>query len=804
MIEISTDLVEYSVDRSGDPVIHIFGRDKDGNAQQINVYGFRPYFYTSIDPNALTTTEEDPWIDEIELTSTQVNIQGDPVWKVFLKSPYHATIAQQKFVHYEADISYADRFVIDTGINNGVRAPSSECLVSEIEPINIITPLRVCIIDIEVDSQHIFPKPEKNKINCVTCHDSFTGVYDIFYLVNDENNIRDASALTCNTWFDPERIRLHVFLTEQDMLKALQEYVKTIDPDVLTGWNFTDFDMPYIMKRMDVLGLKPMEMGRLRGRFNPQWCSLKGRSEFDMLGGYKKITGGGKMSYRLDAIAEEEVDEHKVRYSGTIHDLWRDDPAKLIEYNWKDVELCVKIDAKVRIVDFCRMLARHVGCSIDRALHNSKIVDMYILNYAHGRYVLPSAPKLMAEDDKFEGATVMDPFSGLEEYVIVLDLDSMYPTIMDTINASPETKDQDGKYHAPNGVRFKDKPDGITREIMRKLSKERKELKKIRDSYEEHDSEYVLYDMQQRVIKEIMNSYYGVSGYIKFRLYDQDFGGAVTSTGRAIINHTKQIVERHGYTVLYGDTDSVFVKLNVTSKEEALKIGFEIAEIVNASYDAFAHETLGVTEHKIHIKFEKLYRRFFQTGRKKRYAVHIIWKEGVDFDKTDISGFEFKRSDTPAVVKRVQFTLLEKIIHGEDEDEIKTYLRDEIRKYRSGKYSLDEIGIPGGISKDLDAYDKPDSCVRGAIYANTYLNAHFGAGSKPKRVYISTVKRQYPKTDVVCFEYGDEVPDVFVIDIKKMFEKSFRGPIERITKALGWEWEEFDPSMTTLASFGLS
>ena len=96
--------------------------------------------------------------------------------------------------------------------------------------------------------------------------------------------------------------------------------------------------------------------------------------------------------------------------------------------------------------------------------------------------MLPSAPKLMAEDDKFEGATVMDPFSGLEEYVIVLDLDSMYPTIMDTINASPETKDQDGGYHAPNGVRFKDKPDGITREIMRKLSKERKELKKIRDS----------------------------------------------------------------------------------------------------------------------------------------------------------------------------------------------------------------------------------------------------------------------------------------------------------------------------------
>ena len=165
--------------------------------------------------------------------------------------------------------------------------------------------------------------------------------------------------------------------------------------------------------------------------------------------------------------------------------------------------------------------------------------------------------------------------------------------------------------------------------------------------------------MQQRVIKEIMNSYYGVSGYIKFRLYDQDFGGAVTSTGRAIINHTKQIVERHGYTVLYGDTDSVFVKLNVTSKEEALKIGFEIAEIVNASYDAFAHETLGVTEHKIHIKFEKLSTVLPDWEKEAVCGAYHLEGRG-RLDKTDISGFEFKRSDTPAVVKRVQFTLLEK------------------------------------------------------------------------------------------------------------------------------------------------
>ncbi len=982
MIKISTDLIEYSVDKSGNPTIHVFGRDIDGNAQQINVHGFRPYFYTSIDPNALTTTENDPWIDEIETTSNSVNIHNEPVWKIFLKNPYHTSIARQKFIHYEADVLYTDRFVIDTKTNTGICVPSTDCSVFEIEPIDIVTPMRVCIIDIEADSHEVFPTPDKNKINCITCHDSFTNEYDIFYLINDENGIRDKAILTEGEWFDPNTMRLRIFLTEQDMLKSLQEYIKVVDPDVLTGWNFTDFDMPYIMKRMDVLGLKPMDMGRLPGRFNPDWCSLKGRSEFDMLGGYKKITGGGKSSYRLDAIAEDEIGEHKVHHTGTIHELWRDEPAKFIEYNWKDVELCVKIDAKVKIVEFCRMLARHVGCSIDRSLHNSKIVDMYLLNYAHGRYVLPSTPKVISEDDKFEGATVMEPFSGLEEYIAVFDLTSMYPMIMDTINASPETKDPDGEYCAPNGVRFKSKPDGVTREIMRKLFKDRKRLKETRDAYEEHDPEYNLYDMQQRVLKEIMNSYYGVSGYIKFRLYDQEIGGAVTSTGRAIIEHTKNVVKQIGYEVLYGDsvagdslirisniygqkalypiekmfkrvtsvskegkeyyfppeeiftpsidnhmhlvnarisyvmrhkaqkqmyritffpteyqtpeyldvtedhsvfrynsnseklkfdrvkptelkqydamilyipkeeddydalsdyttvmvktvtpigydgyvydigvddaahrffandilvhnTDSVFAKLYVDNKEDALVLGKKIEAALNASYDDFARETFGVPEHKFHIKFEKLYRRFFQSGRKKRYAVHIIWKEGVDFDTVDISGFEFKRSDTPAVIKQVQYTLLEKIIRGDKEKDIKDYLRDEIKKYRAGIYPLDEIGIPGGISKELDQYERPDANIRGALYSNKHLNTHFGAGSKPKRIYISNVKRKYPRTDVICFEYGSEVPDVFVVDLKTMFEKSFRGPVERITKALGWEWEEFDPSMTTLACFGI-
>ena len=60
------------------------------------------------------------------------------------------------------------------------------------------------------------------------------------------------------------------------------------------------------------------------------------------------------------------------------------------------------------------------------------------------------------------------------------------------------------------------------------------------------------------------------------------------------------------------------------------------------------------------------------------------------------------------------------------------YLSDVIKKYRAGKYSLDEVGIPGGIGKSLDDYDNDDAQVRGAKYANENLHTEFGKGSKPK------------------------------------------------------------------------
>ncbi|HJK09011.1 MAG TPA: DNA-directed DNA polymerase, partial [Methanocorpusculum sp.] len=543
-----------------------------------------------------------------------------------------------------------------------------------------------------------------------------------------------------NGCFIRDRHTIYVYQTEKELFTAFITYIQEKDPDILSGWNFADFDADYILKRAQALGFKSDVFARIPG--TTERNAMRGRVIFDLLTAYKKMQGSQKESYRLDAIAEEELGERKVRYTGTLGDLWNNDPLKMVEYNFKDVELCVGINRKNNIIEFYQEVSRYVGCPLDKALNSSNVIDIYILRKAYGKFVLPSKGNSAGEE--FEGATVFAASKGVKENVIVLDLKSLYPMAMMTLNASPETKSPEGEIHAPNGIRFRREPDGLTRSIISELMAERDDRKKLRNTFPYGSQEYTLYDMQQNVLKVIMNTYYGVSGFSRFRLYDRDIGSAVTSVGRAIIQHTKNIITARGYEVIYGDTDSCFVQLPKVSQEETMKIARELETELNASYIDFSKDTLAADQNYFSIKFEKIYRRFFQGGAKKRYAGHLVWKEGQDVDKIDITGFEMKRSDSAPITREVQERVLEMILKGNGKAEVKEYLPEVLRMYRAGRCPLEKAGIPSGINKSLDDYTVLDAHGRGAKYSNTYLGTDFKRGSKPKRTYI---KRSYnPET----------------------------------------------------------
>jgi DNA polymerase I len=881
--ELAVTQVDYTIEGRGDeerPVLHVFGRNADRESVHVRVHEFEPYFYAPLsnfvtdaaaaekDPAEWTEDDLDPMQDPEQqfdrLTGRYLtdedgepfeSIRGERLLKITGQTPRDVGQLRDRFDHYEADILFPNRLLIDRDIRSGVRVPVRreddegdgdsdsdghgdnpiDVHHAELEPVEMDVEPRVCTFDIEVDDRNGFPEDGEEPIVCLTSHDSYDDEY-VVWLYTAPDGIEGPESLP---GYDPIEDDLDVdvraFEREEAMLAAFVDYIRETDPDVLTGWNFTDFDAPYLLDRIEEratpengLDIDPLSRVDEVWRSDWQGPNIKGRVVFDLLYAYKRTQFTELDSYRLDAVGETELDVGKERYTGDIGDLWEQEPERLLEYNLRDVELCVELDRKQEIVPFWQEVASFVGCKLEDATTPGDAVDMYILHEVFGNFVLPSKGSVEAED--YEGGAVFDPITGVKENVSVLDLKSLYPMSMVTINASPETKvgdDYDGPtYHAPNGTKFRQEPDGIIRTMVDDLLTEREEKKGLRNDHEPGTDPYEQYDRQQQAVKVIMNSLYGVLGWDRFRLYDKEMGAAVTATGRDVIRYTEKVVSEMDYQIVYGDTDSVMLELGQdVSTEEAIEQSFEIEERVNASYDEFAREDLNAEDHRFQIEFEKLYRRFFQAGKKKRYAGHIVWKEGKDVDDIDITGFEYKRSDIAPVTKRVQHRVIEMIVTGADLDDVRTYVHEEIESFKEENADLDDIGIPGGIGKKLDAYDTATAQVRGAKYANLLLGTNFGRGSKPMRLYLENVDASFFERieeeegldphadplygefkrdpDVICFEYADQVPEEFHVDYEKMLEKTLKGPIARILEALGVSWQEVESGQeqTGLGSF---
>ncbi|PAU85426.1 DNA polymerase elongation subunit [Halorubrum salipaludis] len=868
-VELMITQIDYAVEGYGNdeyPVVHVFGRRPAENAEgadhdtveHLRVLGVEPYFYVpTADLDRDPVEEYDVVIGTREENAEgepYESIRGEPLTRIVTRTPRDVGSIRDDFATtFEADILFPNRFLIDNGLNGGIRVEERRLddgdgtiQVHEgmLEPAAVDAEMRVNTFDIEVDDRRGFPEDGEEPIICLTSHDSYDDEYVVWLYDAPEAEIPPPEDLPDYEGIVDEGANLdfevRTFDEEAAMLDAFVAYLDETDPDLLTGWNFEDFDAPYVLDRLEVLddgSQYDLSVDRL-SRIGEVWRSgwggpdIKGRVVFDLLYAYKRTMFTELESYRLDAVGERELGVGKERYTGDIGDLWEQDPERLLEYSIRDVELCVEIDRAQDVIAFWDDARKIVGCKLEDATTPGDAVDMYVLHMAYGNFALPS--KGQQEAEEFEGGAVFDPISGVREMVSVLDLKSLYPMSMVTINASPETKvdpeEYDGEtYRTPTGVHFRKEPDGIIREMVNELLDEREEKKALRNEHDPGTEAYEQYDRQQGAVKVLMNSLYGVFGWDRFRLYDREMSAGVTSTNREVIAFTADVTDELDREVTYGDTDSVMLSLGDLSKEEAIDTSFEIEDHINDRYDDFAREELNAEDHRFQIEFEKLYRRFFQAGKKKRYAGHIVWKEGKDVDDIDITGFEYKRSDIAGITKEVQQNVIETIVTGDDIDEdleeVKSYLVDVIARVLDGDVDVEEIGIPGGIGKKLDAYETPTAQVRGAKYANLMLGTNFGSGSKPKRLYIEKVHPDFwarmeaeegldPQRDhlygefkrdpdVICFEYADQVPDEFEVDWEKMLDKTLQGPIERVIEALGMSWEEVKTGQeqTGLGSF---
>lgn len=244
-----------------------------------------------------------------------------------------------------------------------------------------------------------------------------------------------------------------VFADEKDLLKSIMIVLN--DADCLSSWNGVAFDYPYIVRRIrNVLGNEEtkglclfgeepkekivVEQGQQHYEytFSGKWLS-------DYLLLYKKHQTSVKESYKLDAIAEIELGDKKIEYSGLLDDLYRDDYGRFILYNRQDTMLVKRLEDKMQYIEIHNRQAHALRCSLENTMGTVAWVDQAIINKAHdlGMRVPDIDKNKNKEYEKIipPGAYVASPKQPLVEHVFSYDINSLYPNTCIAINISPET-----------------------------------------------------------------------------------------------------------------------------------------------------------------------------------------------------------------------------------------------------------------------------------------------------------------------------------------------------------------------------
>ena len=673
-------------------------------------------------------------------------LYGDKVTKIYKYTKDDVNL-------FESDVPETTRVLVDTYTDSDIPSEGHVILT----------------YDIECEMESGLPNPEEaeNELTSIALHDSATNQY--WVLVMD----KAGEMLEKKT----DKAIVLPFRTEEDMLMKYLELYEMINPTIVTGWNIDYFDTPMLYNRIKRL-LGKRHANRLSPIGQCFWSPYRKRyfmagvSYLDYLSLYKNFTYSELDSYRLDSIAQRELGRGKIEYDGNLDILFRDDIEKFIEYNLVDVELVVDFDKKLQFIDTARGICHAGHVPYEDFVYSSKYLEGALLTYLKRKNIVaPNKPADRRErmqamkdnnEEKFIGAYVKAPIVGKYEWIYDLDLTSLYPSIIMSINISPETKvgkikDWDAQKYikgevdeyqigenwitrdnlqklfekskysiASNGVMYRTDTPGCIPDILDLWFSQRVEFRKLEKKYgESGDKEkYAFYKKRQLVQKILLNSLYGVLGLPAFRFYDVDNATAVTTTGQTVIKSTadmtnikynKELGTPDADSNIYIDTDSVFFsaaplldkrKPGWKDNDQETIAGFvndiagEVQDYLNNFYDILGKKIFNIDKHRFEIKKEFVSKAGIWIA-KKRYAQWIISDNGVAVDKLDVKGLDVVRSSYPAAFRSFMSEVLIEILRGDTEEQ----LTDKIYNFKNDLVNMDVVKIAkAGAVKNLSKY----------------------------------------------------------------------------------------------------
>ena len=865
----------------GTPLIRLYGITENKNSVCLIIQNFHPYFYVKKPKNFLksdlpklkekltklleSNKKQNYYVYDIEIVE-KIDIftyhqDKEPFLKIILYEPKNVAFLRDIFEKgidlgdfkfeaktYESKLNFPLRFMVDRDIvgMSWVKVPAGKfhissspistcqievwCDVKDCIPLSThgeyskLAPLRILSIDIECSSEggH-FPVPEKDPVIQIS---------NICIEFGADSGPIIQKMFSFKKCADIVGVDVHNYEKEQDMLKEWRKFIIDLDPDIITGYNISMFDLPYLLNRALALNLKEFarlsrldhtlskvrhKQTKVKGFMNRDVIDInfEGRIILDM---YSYLIREIKLrSYTLNNVSFQFLGEQKedVHHS-LIVKLWKENEftrRRLAIYCMKDAYLPLKLMDKfmtlINYSEMCRVTSTPMNFILTRGQQIKVATQLHKKALEKG-YIVPNlqkTPGAFDDDEGYEGAFVLDPTVGFhKEPIVTLDFSSLYPSIMIAHNLCYSTllprgseknlKENEDFIRTPNGECFvkENVRKGILPIILEELLAARKAAKKDMNN-EKDDFKKKILNGRQLALKVSCNSVYGFTGATSGQLPCLQISSSVTAIGRTMIEKTRDLILQkyniqNGYKydsqVIYGDTDSVMIKFGDYTLKEALQLGNESSEYVTQHF-----------KKPIKIEFEKVFWPYLLL-KKKKYA-GVLWTKEDKYDKIDTKGLEAVRRDNCELVRQVVETVIRKILVDRNVTDAVEYCKGVISDLLRDKIDISLLIISKSLSKKSDEggsdEDEDKKVKKGRNKTDTYQakQAHVELAEKIRkrdpgnapnigdRIQYVIIKgekgsKNYENSEDPAYVLEHDLP----IDIDYYLENQLKKPLLRI------------------------
>ncbi|MFH0889614.1 MAG: DNA-directed DNA polymerase [Candidatus Aenigmatarchaeota archaeon] len=816
ILDVDYVLIENS------PVIRIFGKDENNKSVCGFVKGYMPYFYVL--PKEGKSADIIKYLsgrtaDVVKCERVEKRLpigfsrNMTEMIKVVMRNPAKVSelrdiIKEHPSIKeiFEADILFKYRFMADFMIS-GMSWIDVECAdiktatvkadrtvnITKISPSIQVTNTQMSYLSVDIETlskRGGLPNPEEDEIIMISM------------AFSPQHAGHDTLVLTTRMADGKDVIRC---LGEDSMLEKFRSIVTEYNPDIFTGFNINNFDIPFILKRMEIFKV-PRTIGRCTDKQAYSKEIMKNRSRSTLPGrivadSYQLIKKNFSFKrYGLTDVSKILLKEQKLDVAHSeISKLWnsgdREKITRLADYARKDAELALKLVIKKQLLDKYIELSKLSGALLQDSLdsgESSRIENLLLREFNKRNYVVPCKPGSLdikkkekeKEDQGLKGGFVLTPKTGLHSdgLVVVLDFRSMYPSIIRSYNICPTTivKNEEEKdvIKTPTGYTFVSKSvqEGIIPGILTHLMDERVKTKKIMRGEADEEKLRIL-DAKQLALKLLSNAFYGYTGYTKARLYVLDIANAITSSGRYLIQTVEKTVEQDfGYPAVYGDTDSIMIKIPETDLDKGWDKGIELAANINKQLS-------GVMQ----MEFEKIFKSFLILTKKRYAAWKFVKDNGVWKDKIETKGIETVRRDWCELVSETMTKTIEIILKRGDTKEALSYFNVVMKNLSENKIPIEKLVITKSITKSPANYAGLQPHIE-LVKKMQKRNPAEAPGVGDRVGYVITKGNQ-------LLSRRSEDPDFVVknkIDIDPTYyvENQLLPPVERIFIALGFSKSE--------------